>query len=56
MNWYPFPIRIKVSIWSLLRHKLTDDQRTLIKAIVWCAKALIIGIVIAFIIYKLFYV
>ena len=45
INFYPYPIRIKVSLWTLL------NQHTEIKAVIWVLEALIIGCIIAGIIW-----
>lgn len=38
---YPYPIRIKVSLWSLL------NQHPMLQAVVWAVMALGIGIILA---------
>ena len=45
MNWYPFPERFKVSLWSLL------NQHTEVKAVIWVLEALAVGCIIAGIIW-----
>ena len=44
-NWFPFPERIKVSLWSLL------NQYTEVKAVIWFFKSLLIGCAIAAVLY-----
>lgn len=45
MSFYPYPIRIKVSLWTLL------NQYIWFKGILWGLEALAVGVVIALIIY-----
>ncbi len=45
MNWYPFPERIKVNVWTLL------NQHVEVKAVIWVFKALVVGCIIAGIIW-----
>ena len=41
INFYPYPIRIKVSLWTLL------NQHLWFKGVLWGLEALVIGCIIA---------